>query len=63
MWLNENNIRLDDLIKEIVTRHLTLESNWYGNPTTSEFGISIGLAWDNNIFNITNIDFFDENKK
>ena len=61
MWIDENNFSFNELIKHILTKHLSIKSNWYGNPKDSSFGICLDLCWDGNTFGSTVINFFDEN--
>ena len=61
MLIDEDNFSFNEIIRQIVTRHLSVKSNWYGNPKDSSFGIYLDLCWDGNPFGTTMIDFFDEN--
>lgn len=60
MWVDENNFNFSELIKNVLMKHLSVDSEWVGNPSDSTFGIVINLNWDGNIFRSTVINFLDE---
>ena len=61
MWVDEDNFSFNELIKQTITRHLKLDSHWYGNPKDSSFGICLNFTWDGTPFGSTVVNFFDEN--
>lgn len=61
MWVDENNFSFNELIKQALMHHVSINANWYGNPKDSSFGIFVSLCWDGNVFGSTVINFFDEN--
>ena len=50
----------DELLKSKLKRHLRLQSNWFGNPKDSSFGIQIDLFWDNDFIATSAINFISE---
>ena len=44
-------------IRDEVTSHLGIETEWVGDPATSVFGIQIKLTWDGNPVRSTIVDF------
>jgi len=51
---------INQFIKRTLRQHLTLSSNWFGNPKDSSFGINIDLFWDGELITGTAINFISE---
>ena len=52
-----DDYQVDNLVGESIKRNLHLTTSWYGDPSSSSFGIIISLEWGGIQFGTTVIDY------
>ena len=54
--------KIDSAINKAM-QHLTIQSRWYGDEKTNEFGIEIALFYKGCVVAIDRLDFFENQRK